>query len=42
MAELRNTLVYDYLKIDREIVYEIILDNLKDIEKFIKVIVEYI
>ncbi|MEA4825342.1 MAG: DUF86 domain-containing protein [Clostridium sp.] len=42
MAGFRNILVHDYLKIDREIVYEVILNNLKDIEKFIKVIVEYI
>lgn len=42
MAGFRNILVHDYLKIDREIVYEIILNNLSDIEKFIKVIVEYI
>lgn len=42
MAGLRNILVYDYMKLDRELVYDIINNNLKDIEAFVKIIVEYI
>jgi uncharacterized protein YutE (UPF0331/DUF86 family) len=42
MASFKNILVHDYLKLDRGIVYEIIIDNLKDIECFIDVTVEYI
>ncbi|KOA21323.1 hypothetical protein CLHOM_02500 [Clostridium homopropionicum DSM 5847] len=42
MAGFRNILVHDYLKLDRAIVYDIVLNNLKDIEQFVKIIVEYI
>ena len=42
MAGFRNILVHDYLKLDRAIVYDIVLYNLKDIERFVKIIVEYI
>ena len=43
MASFRNILVHDYLRLDRGIVYEIIIiNNLKDIEHFIDITVEYI
>lgn len=42
MAGFRNILVHDYIKLDREIVYNIIKNNLKDIEKFRDIAVEYI
>jgi uncharacterized protein YutE (UPF0331/DUF86 family) len=35
MAGFRNILVHDYMKLDRDIVYEIIVNNLKDIEAFV-------
>lgn len=42
MAGFRNILVHDYMRLDRGLVYEIINNNLKDIEEFIRVIIEYI
>ena len=42
MASFRNILVHDYLKLDRGIVYEIIINNLKDVELFVDIIAEYI
>ena len=42
MASFRNILVHDYLKLDRGIVYNIITNNLKDIEHFIEITVEYL
>lgn len=42
MAGFRNILVHDYVKLNKEIVYEIIANDLKDIKKFIKVVSEYI
>lgn len=42
MAGFRNILVHDYLKLNRGMVYEIILNNLGDIEKFVSIISEYI
>ena len=42
MAGFRNILVHDYLDLDRELEYEIISNNLEDIEKFMKVAVKYI
>ncbi|AJA48557.1 hypothetical protein CPAST_c24880 [Clostridium pasteurianum DSM 525 = ATCC 6013] len=42
MAGFRNILVHDYLKLDRALVYDIINNNLNDIEDFIKIVVEYI
>lgn len=42
MAGFRNILVHDYAKINREMVYEIILNNLNDFEDFIDTISEYI
>lgn len=42
MAQFRNILVHDYIKLDRGMVYDIVLNNLVDIENFIKVAVNYI
>lgn len=42
MASFRNILVHDYLKLDREIVYDIILNNLDDIVRFANIIKDYI
>ncbi|MEG0307543.1 MAG: DUF86 domain-containing protein [Clostridium sp.] len=42
MAGFRNILVHDYMKLDRGIVYNIINNNLKDIEEFIIVAASYI
>ncbi|MEG2290595.1 MAG: HepT-like ribonuclease domain-containing protein [Clostridium sp.] len=42
MAGFRNILVHDYMKLDRGIVYNIINNNLKDIEEFIIVVASYI
>ena len=42
MAGFRNILVHDYIRLDREAVYNIIINNLKDIEDFMKVVSEYI
>lgn len=42
MAGFRNILVHDYMKLDRIIVYKIINNNLKDIEKFIKIVSTYL
>jgi uncharacterized protein YutE (UPF0331/DUF86 family) len=42
MAGFRNILVHDYVRLDREMVYDIIINHLKDIESFMKIISEYI
>lgn len=42
MAGFRNILVHDYMKLNRSIVYDIILNNLSDIKKFVSIIAEYI
>lgn len=42
MAGFRNILLHDYLKLDKKIVYNVINNNLKDLEVFIKIIVEYV
>ena len=42
MAGFRNILVHDYVRLDREMVYEIIINHIKDIELFMKIISEYI
>ncbi|MGO1369239.1 MAG: type VII toxin-antitoxin system HepT family RNase toxin [Senegalia sp. (in: firmicutes)] len=42
MASFRNILVHDYLKLDRAIVYDILHSNLKDIQAFIDIIINYI
>lgn len=41
MAGFRNILVHDYINLDREIVYEILNNNLKDIEDFRKIAIKY-
>jgi uncharacterized protein YutE (UPF0331/DUF86 family) len=42
MAGVRNILVHDYIRLDRELVYDIIINHLKDIEVLIKVVTEYV
>lgn len=42
VANFRNILVHDYEKIDREIVYEKLQNNLDDFENFKKEIIRYI
>jgi len=42
MASFGNILVHDYLKLDRGIVYEIIINNLNDIEIFVDIAEEFI
>lgn len=42
MAGFRNILVHDYMKLDRGVVYDIINSNLKDIEEFVKIIIQYV
>lgn len=42
MAGFRNILVHDYLKLDRELEYEIIINYITDIEDFMKIMVNYI
>lgn len=42
MAGFRNILVYDYIELDREIVYDIVKNNLSDMEDFRDIIVEYL
>lgn len=42
IVSFRNILIYDYLKLDREIIYDIILNNLDDIVAFLNIIKDYI
>jgi uncharacterized protein YutE (UPF0331/DUF86 family) len=42
MVQFRNILVHDYVKLDRKIVYDVVVNHLVDVEKFVKVVVEYI
>ena len=42
MAGFRNILVHDYLKLNRGMVFDIVLNNLDDIRKFAKIIVDYL
>ncbi len=42
MIGVRNILVYEYGKIDREKIYEILQENIADVEEFQKVILSYI
>lgn len=42
MIGFRNTLVHDYLDIDREIVYQVLHNNLVDIEKLKKVFAQFL
>ena len=40
MAGFRNILVHDYIKVDSRRVYKILQTNLKDIEDYLKEIVD--
>ena len=42
MAGLRNILVHDYVNLDREVVYDIIKNYIKDIENFRDIVMNYI
>ena len=42
MAGFRNILVHDYINLDREIVYDILNNNLKDMEDFRNIAMEYV
>lgn len=42
MIGFRNTLVHDYLEIDRRIVYDILQNHLKDIEEFKLVFAQFL
>lgn len=42
MAGFRNILVHDYINLDREVVYDILNNNLKDIEDFRDIALEYV
>jgi len=42
MIGFRNTLVHDYLEVDRKIVYEILQNNLNDIMKLKKVFAQFL
>lgn len=42
MAQFRNILVHDYIKLDKEIVYDVVTNNTKDLKTFIDVISDYI
>lgn len=42
MAGLRNILVHDYVNLDREVVYDIIKNYIKDIESFRDIVTNYI
>lgn len=42
MAKFRNKLVHIYWEIDDKMVYDIIKNNINDIEKFMKIIANYI
>jgi uncharacterized protein YutE (UPF0331/DUF86 family) len=42
MIGFRNTLVHEYLDIDRKIVYEVLQNNLEDIEELKKVFAQFL
>ena len=42
MAGFRNILVHDYLDLDRKLEYKIIINNIHDIQQFMKIVVNYI
>jgi uncharacterized protein YutE (UPF0331/DUF86 family) len=42
MIGFRNTLVHDYLEIDRRIVYDILQNHLKDIEKIKQIFAQFL
>jgi len=39
MAQFRNILVHDYLKLNREVVYNVVISDIYDLERFVKSIV---
>ena len=42
MIGFRNTLVHEYIEIDREIVYQVLRENLADIEGLMQVFAKYL
>lgn len=40
MAGFRNILVHDYMTLDRELEFEIIIDNLDDFRKFMEIVAD--
>ncbi len=42
MAQFRNILVRDYMKLDRGIVYGIVINNLNDLQEFVVNVSDYI
>ena len=42
MIGFRNTLVHDYLEIDRRIVYDVLQNHLKDIKKIRKIFAQFL
>lgn len=42
MAQFRNILVHDYMKLDRGIVYGIVINNLNDLQEFVVNVSDYI
>jgi uncharacterized protein YutE (UPF0331/DUF86 family) len=42
MIGFRNTLVHEYIEIDRKIVYQVLQENLEDIESLIQVFAEFL
>jgi uncharacterized protein YutE (UPF0331/DUF86 family) len=42
MIGFRNTLVHEYIEIDRHIVYEVLQNNLADIEEFKRIFAQYL
>ena len=42
MAQFRNKLVHIYWEIDDALVYDILQNNLMDIEEFLKIVLKYI
>ena len=41
MAKFRNVVVHDYLKIDKEIVYAILMKHLHDLSAYVKTVKKY-
>jgi uncharacterized protein YutE (UPF0331/DUF86 family) len=42
MIGFRNTLVHEYIEIDRKIVYEILQNNLADLEEFKRTFAQFL
>lgn len=42
MIGFRNTLVHEYIEIDRKIVYQVLQENLDDIEGLMRVFAKFI